>query len=347
MKTNINYGKILLVLFLTVLIWVWADLALDEDLTVFNTRVSIAKTADTNLWASFNGEPSILAKKVVLRGSGSRVAEVRRKLNDGTLVFEFFLNPDQERMTAGRQYILNTVDFLKENDQIKRLGLAVRSCEPDKLIVDVVELIKMPLAVRCLDDEQLPVKTATVEPAQVEMFVPKDWSGEKLSAKVLLTRREINQARLSGIEKVPYIELAAGQIREAPTTVKITTLPEEERLSDYTITTARLGFALSANLQGKYKVAVTNLNEVIRAIAIRATPDAKRAYDRMRYHVILEIDDSDKELKPEEPLRRELIYNFPSEYVRKDEIMLNQQPVMARFNLVPLPAAEVQPGAEP
>jgi len=347
MKTNINYGKILLVLFLTILIWVWADMALDEDLPVFNTRVNIAKAADSKLWASFSNESSILIKKMVLRGSGSRIAEVRRKLNEGSLVFDFFLNPDQERMSAGQQYVLNTADFLKENDQIRRLGLAVRSCEPDKLIVDVVELVKMPLVVKCVDEEQLPVKTATVEPAQVEMFVPKDWSGEKLSVKVLLTRREINQARSSAIEKTPYIELAVGQIREAPMAVKITTMPEEDRLSDYTITTARLGFALSANLQGKYKVVVTNLNEVIRTITIRATPDAKRAYDKMRYQVVLEIDDSDKDVKSAEPLRRELIYNFPPEYVRKDEIALNQQPVVARFNLIPLPVAEVQPIAEP
>ena len=41
-----------------------------------------------------------------------------------------------------------------------------------------------------------------------------------------------------------------------------------------------------------------------------------------------------------EPLRRELTYNFPDEYVRKNEIVLNQQPVVARFKLVPLiPAA--------
>jgi len=235
---------------------------------------------------------------------------------------------------------LNVLDFLRQSDQIRKLGLTVESCQPDKLSVDVVELVRMPLVVKCVDEEQLPVKTAAIEPPQVDMFVPKGWSGE---AKVQLTRREIKQARSSPVEKTPYIELGVSRTREATTTVKITTPKEEDRLSDYTITAATLGFVMSANLQGKYKVVITNLNEVIRSIAIRATPEAKQAYDKMRYQVILEIDDSDKDAESAEPLRRELIYNLPPDYVRRDEITLNQQPAIARFNLVPLPSAEPSP----
>jgi hypothetical protein len=93
---------------------------------------------------------------------------------------------------------------------------------------------------------------------------------------------------------------------------------------------------MSPNLQGKYKIEVINLNEVIRSISIKAAPEAKQAYDKMRYQVILEIDDSDIQVKSAEPLRKELIYNFPPEYVRKNEIMLNQQPAVARFNLEPV-----------
>jgi hypothetical protein len=117
--------------------------------------------------------------------------------------------------------------------------------------------------------------------------------------------------------------------------------PEEDLLADYTITTARLRFSLSPNLQGKYKVVVDNLDEVIRTITIRATADAKRAYEKMPYQVTLEIDDEDATAT--EPLRRNLIYNFPDEYLRKDEIKLNQQPATARFKLVPLSSAETSP----
>jgi hypothetical protein len=64
--------------------------------------------------------------------------------------------------------------------------------------------------------------------------------------------------------------------------------------------------------------------------------------------VILEIDDSDRDNKSEE-LRKDLVYNFPPEFIRKDEIMLNQTPVQARFKLVPLnsaPAETIAPQAK-
>jgi hypothetical protein len=171
------------------------------------------------------------------------------------------------------------------------------------------------------------------------MFVPAYWEGEKLAAEVRLTQREIAQARLSAIEKIAYIVLPGGQTRDVPTTVGITMPPEEDALRNYTITAPTLGFTLSANLQGQYKVEVKNLDAVMSAISIVATADAKRAYEEMRYQVMLEIYDSDKDDKSTEPLRRELIYNFPAEYVREGEIELKQQPVIARFKLVRLPSA--------
>ena len=108
-------------------------------------------------------------------------------------------------------------------------------------------------------------------------------------------------------------------------------------MSDYTLTAATLGIILSENLQGKYKVRIENLEELIRTVSISASPEAKQAYDKMLYQVILEIDDSDKD--SEGPLRREVVYNFPDEYVRADEIRLDQQPAVAVFRLV-APAAE-------
>jgi len=343
MVKKIRYGKILAVVFITVLIWVWADLALDEEFSVSNVNVSVAKSTNPSLWVSFDDEPSVSIDKMVLKGPASRIAEVRRKLNDGSLVLEFFLVPEQtEAITGPGKHTLDVLTFLRQSNQIKMLGLTVESCEPETLSVKVVGLVKKLLTIKCIDEAQNTIKAAAIEPKQLDMFVPEDWSGEKLAANVRLTRREIDQARLSAVGKAPYIELAAGQIRELQRTVKITMPPDEDLLADYTITTARLRFSLSPNLQGKYKVVVDNLDEVIRTITIRATADAKRAYEKMPYQVILEIDDEDA--GSTEPLRRDLIYNFPDEYLRKDEIRLNQQPVTARFKLIPLLSAETPPG---
>jgi hypothetical protein len=342
MVKKVNYGKILVVVFITVLIWVWADLALDEVFSVSNVNIT-AKSTNPGLWVSFGDKSSAFIDKMVLKGPASKIADVKRKLKDGSLVLEFFLDPGQtETIASPGEYTLPLLTFLRQSDQIKRLGLTVESCEPQTLSVKVVGLVKKPLTIRCVDETQNTIKAAAVEPKQLEMFVPEDWSGEKLIANVQLTRREIDQAKLSAVEKTPFIEPAAGQIRELKRTVKVTMPPEEDLLADYTITTARLRFSLSPNIQGKYKVAVDNLDEVIRTITIRATADAKRAYEKMPYQVTLEIDDEDAGAT--EPLRRNLIYNFPDEYLRKDDIRLNQQPVTARFKLIPLPAAETPPG---
>ena len=334
-----NYGKIMAVVLITVLIWVWADLALDEEFSVSGGTISMAKSTRPNLWVSFNDEPSVSINKIVLKGPASKTADAKRKLKEGSLILEFFLDPQQEKAMLSPNE-LDVVTFLRQSDRIRQLGLTVKSCDPNRLSINVVELVKKSLVVVCVDEDQNPVKTAAIEPAQVDMFVPKDWEGAKLEAKVQLTRSEINQARLSAVEKAPYIELAPGQTRVSVTPVKITTPPEEELLGDYSITTATLGITLSAILQGKYGVVLTNLDEVIRPITIRATPDAKRAYEKMPYQVILEIDDEDA--KSTEPLRRELVYNFPPEYDRRDEIILNQQPVTARFKLIPLTSEQPQ-----
>jgi hypothetical protein len=342
MIKKVNYGKMLAVVFITVLIWVWADLAVDEELSVSNVNINVAKSTNPNLWVSFGNEPSVSIDKIVLKGPASKITDVKRKLNDGSLVLEFFLDPEQtEAVSSPGKHTLNVRTFLRQSDQIKKLGLTVESCKPETLSVNVVRLAKKLLTIKCIDETQSAIKVATIEPKQLDAFVPEDWSLEKLTANVQLTRREIDQARLSAVEKTPFIELAPGQIRELQRTVKITMPSDEDLLADYTITTARLRFSLSPNLQGKYMVSVDNLDEVMRTITIRATADAKRAYEKMPCQVTLEIDDEDA--VSTEPLRRELIYNFPEEYLRRDEIRLNQQPVTARFKLLPLPSAETPP----
>ena len=59
MAKKINYGKVLVVASITVLIWVWADLALDEKLSVSNVNITIAKSSNPNFWVSFGNESSV------------------------------------------------------------------------------------------------------------------------------------------------------------------------------------------------------------------------------------------------------------------------------------------------
>ncbi|MGA2070318.1 MAG: hypothetical protein ABSG97_03135 [Sedimentisphaerales bacterium] len=338
--------KIAATLVFTTLIWVFADLALDEELTVSNLKLSVAKSVSPSLWVTFSGQSVVPLEKVVLKGSARRIAEARQRINAGRFVREFYFDPAHEKMTASGEHPLNVAEFLKGPDGVQQLGLTVVSADPNLLTVSIVELQKKQVAVRCLDDNQNPLRVASIEPAQVEAFVPAERGGAALEARVTLNKREIEQARLAPIEKTPIVELAPGQTREAASSVKITLPKEQERLQEYLITSVRLGVSLSANLEGRYKVELINPEVVMGSVAIRATPEAKRAYENMRYHVILEIDDSDKDNRPDkssppagEPapeIRRDLIYNFPPEFLRKDEIALNQSPVQARFRLMPI-----------
>jgi hypothetical protein len=333
MFTKVKYSKIAVVIFITVLIWVWADLALDEKLSVSDVHLTIARSTNPAMWVSFTDqqEQSVTIESIVLKGSASRIADIKRKLNVGAVTFEFFLDAEQEGMVKAGDYTLELLSFLRKNDLIKQLGLTVVSCQPDILTVRVVELVKKSLVVQCFDENKMSLG-AESEPPKIDVFVPESWGGEKLVAEVALTRKEIEQARVSAIEKTPYIKLAEGQRREATGAVKIKMPPAEEALKNYPITTATMGYTFSANLQGKYQAEIANLNEIIGSIAIRATPKAKQVYEGMRYQVILEVYDED--VKSEE-VRREVVYNFPPEFVSKGEIVLYQPPVQARFKLVP------------
>jgi hypothetical protein len=333
---KIKYSKLAIVIFITALIWIWADLAVDERLPVSSVTISVAKSINPALWVSFKGEQapvsSVSIGHVVLKGPASKIREVERMRNEGSLNLKLFLVPEQEKLTDSKpvEYPLDVLNFLKQNDNIKQFGLTVESCEPRELTVSIVKLVKKLIPVQCFSENDTPLEAESIEQPTVEAFVPAEGT---FTAKVRLTRREIEYARSSAIEKMPYIELPGGQTREVGTMVKIKMPPAENALRDYTIQSPRFGIVKSLTLEGRYYVKVENQTEVIGPISIRATPAAQQAYEGMRYHVILEVEDDDAKL--EEP-RREVIYNFPKEFFSRDEIMLRQAPVRARFKLVPI-----------
>ncbi|MHC4362894.1 MAG: hypothetical protein ACYSTZ_08710 [Planctomycetota bacterium] len=255
---GIKYGKVLAVIFLTVLIWVWADLAKTEKWTVSGATISVAKPASLDLWVTFQDyKPLVPIEKIELKGSTSKIDRLKRQVRVNRLSLKFFYAPEPPP-GVGPQYSLDVLDFLRKSDQIRELGLTVESCKPDRITVNVVKLVERSLAVECIDENGSPVRVQSVDPAKVDMLVPQDWAG---SAAVKMTRGDIERAKVLAIEKIPYIKLSGGQLRKAATVVKVT-IPEDT-LPEQTIPTPRLGFAFGENLQGKYKVEVLNWPEVI------------------------------------------------------------------------------------
>jgi len=339
MTRNLKYGKIAVVVFITILIWVWADLALDEKLPVSNAAISVVNS-DPKLWVSFNGSSLFSIEELIVKGPLRRITDISKKIEEeGGLKLDF--DAAKEKINKPDSYSLPLLPFLQKAEEIDDLGLKVESCKPEMLSVNVVGLVSRPLDVKCVDEDQNPIGEATVKPGQVKMLVPENW--EKRIAEVLLTPREIEQARVSPVKETPYIRLAAGQTRQAPMPVEITMPPVPDRLSNYTITVATLGVALSPTLLNKYNVEVTNLSE-LGPIVIKATPEAERAYRLQPFpQMTLYILDNDKNTTEEQ--RRRVVYNFPEKFLRSGEIDLNQQePATARFKLTPVSSAETSKG---
>ena len=343
MRRKPKYGKIAVVVFITILIWVWADQALDEELPVSNVAISVVKS-NPQLWVSFDDASSFTIEQIVLKGPLRKIADMKRKLEEEMLKIDF--DNAKEKMNEPGSYPLSLLPFLQKDEKIKRLGLKVEKCKPETLSVKVVGLVSRPLDVKCVDEDGNPIGGATVDPVQVDMLVPEDWGPEKRIAEVMLTLREIEQARVSPIVETPYIRLAVGQTREAPEPVEITMPPEPDRLNDCTIKAPTLSIALSPNLQGKYYVDVNNLSEVLLPIVIKATPEAERAYKLQPLpKMTLYIFDDDTE-KGEDVQQKKVVYNFPPEFVRKREIELKnpQQPAEAKFKLIPVSSFESSKG---
>jgi hypothetical protein len=329
---KIKFGKTAVVIFITVLIWVYADLALDEEETVYDAKISVVKS-NPRLWVSFDGEPSASIEQVVLKGPRHRLDDVKR-MQEKEEGLEFSFDAAREKMDESGN--LKLLPFLQEDKEVKRLGLTVEDCKPDRIFVKIVKLVKRQLEVRCVDEDGN-VIPATLEPEKVWISAPND---VEYFAQVQLTRGEITQARGAAIFKNPDLRLGEGQQVTAEETVRIR-IPEQDPRKDYSVT-GRLGIALSPNLQGRYSVEVTNLNEVVGLIAIRATDEAKRAYEtQLIPSMTLYIFDEDKN-EGTEVQRRDVVYNFPPDFFRNGEIELKnpQQPAQARFRLIPLAPAE-------
>jgi hypothetical protein len=326
-------SKLSIVVFLTALIWVWADLAQDERLPLTNAVVvSVARSSDPNLWVSFktaDGDPrsSLVIATVTLKGPAARKAEVERARNRGVLDLNLFVVPEEWRFTQPGDHSLDVQGFLRQADAIRQLALSVEDCDPRTLTVQVVELQVADVAVECVDSRGVSVAAQEIKPDRVNIPVPP---GEVGVARVRLSDAEMKRAIETPIEKRPYIELRDGQRREALETVTVSLEPPKQTpLGEHNIS-ATLGFCMSENLAGKYTVAVQNLQDMA-IVQIKASQLAAQAYQRQPFQLMLPILDEDK--PTEEPLERAAIFNFPEEFVRDQEIEAGQPAPTVRFTL--------------
>jgi hypothetical protein len=338
MSKGLKLGKISVTVFLTALIWVWADLAQDKPLELSGAvTVTVAKTSDPNLWVALETKASVVRSsvtidRVVLKGPASRVDRVTRMRNKGELDLDLFLSPEQVGVSEATTRTFDTLALLRASDAIRKLGLTVESCEPATLTVRVRRLRIESVPVECVDERGSSIPTATVEPPRVNMRIPP---GEVSVAWIRLNAEEQRRARETALEKVPYFELADGQRREALQKVKARLPPTEDARRQYPVA-ATLGFCMSRNLQAKYRVELRE-DPTVAPVLILATMAAHQEYDKTPFHMLLYIEDSDK--PGQEYITREVVFNFPEEYVRRGEIKLYGTAPKVQFRLIPVPTS--------
>jgi hypothetical protein len=339
-----KFGKIALVVFLTILIWVWADLAQDDKVTLSDRiTIGVAPSSDQTSWILFQKEENkplqlrVTLDSVDLKGPVKNTAEVRRMQERGTLDLALYLDPKQAGLEGNGRQKLDVLSFLKNNDQMKHLGMTVENCEPRMLIVQVQQLIEKPVTVQCVDANDH-VLAADLDPATVKALVPGD---DVRTATIRLSATDQQQAKASFVWKNPFVELAPGQPRNVSTRVKVRLSSQEEALTEFQIHPI-LGFCMSTNLQGKYQVLLQNEADFA-SIFIQATKAARDAFEKQEFPIVLNILDADKQTTDVQ--EREVAFNFPQEYLLKREIRPGRTPPpKAKFKIVPI-APDTKPTA--
>ena len=341
MLGKIKFRKIAVVVFLTALIWIWADLALDQEEPFPGATLTIGMSRPS-LWISFRGEPTVDVNEIVLKGSVSNISQAKNLINNDPDKLKFTLEPEQQDLVEPGEHRLNVRDIIRQSIWIKEMGLTVVSCDPKVVDVNVVELVKKDLTVICRDQNGNVREPETINPQKVSMNVPQNWSGTRLTAYVDMAPAELQNARTREVEKIPYISLG-GIRRQAVAPVKIKMPPREELYQSYPIQNPTLGYCFSPNLQGRYIVEeVINENDV-KNISIRGTLQAKQAYENELFQVILPIADSDiDKIEEGRTITRPVIYNFPEDYADRGEIRLDSPKVTAEFRL-----KQISPGDNP
>jgi hypothetical protein len=172
-----------------------------------------------------------------------------------------------------------------------------------------------------------------VEPERVDCYAPSSWSVDRLVAYVNLTTDQIQAVRQKPLVARPGVLLAPGQQRLADQTVTIRAINPAERLRPYAIKDVRVGILVSQTILERYTIEIKNPQDLYGLIEIKATEQARQAFEderTTRYQVILQLDNETTDLQ-----EKELIINLPSRFVRSGEIEVARQPARIQFRLIP------------
>jgi hypothetical protein len=324
--------KFLAVIFLTLLIWAWAFLSLETP-HMWMVTLKTAPAATDDFWVTYNnGQEQVDNLKLTLRGSPDKISDMVQRYRSEKL--EFFYDPKEFGHDTSSKFTLDMTEYFRNHPKMEEYALTFESCMPEKIDVEVEKLVPKLLVVQCVDENGAAVKHESIEPAQVEINVRKDYTGP---AYVMLTAQQMERARRLPVSERPYVEIAPGKRKYAEKTINLT-LPASEPLKEQVIQ-PMIGYIVSPTLMTKYKIELVNETELKTIRNIRATDKAFDAYKKQRYHILVEVRDGDETLS--EIPSRPVIYNFPPEFLKTGQIEAPNPPQQAQIKLTPLttPAA--------
>lgn len=331
--------KIIVVLFLTLLIWAYAYLALEDTVDRRGT-LDISPSISPELLVTFDRETPIVLN-LTLKGAAAKVQELKNRyvLDESDpekerLDFYYSISPDDPSIPG--TITLDILKFLEANEKLKELNLTPVECGEVKTVkVNVEKLVRQELTVQCFDENDRPIDTKSIEPGKVSMYVRQNFSGP---ARVTISEAQAVRARTEPITVTPYVMIGTRNVK-CSTNVKVALPSMEELLKDKAFQPKRVGFVFSNELQGKY-TAVLSDDNILKTTYFKTTDEAFAAYENMRYHVLIEVHDVDVSAGPETDIERPVIYNFPPAYLQKREIRVVEDsvagPKTAKFKLIPV-----------
>jgi hypothetical protein len=235
------------VTFITLLIWIWADLerTKKEDVTVTVKVVSPQGGALRVIRPGTKGIPV----QFVARGSQARLDEFRRRLREDQDSGKEVACVVQANADQTGPYALDTLDVLNKWDRLREAGLSAE--DPVKAAIDVEvdrwEQVEAAVRLRTTDDDALEGKPA-LTPKTVALLVPSSELAKLGPEPVIDTVEQSLEGLDPGQDIVRTVQLAPTiggvEVRPAnPAPVTATFRVKERTKSDQLVVSVRIEMA--------------------------------------------------------------------------------------------------------
>ncbi len=309
------------VVILSGLVWIFAERAQIQNTTITVDLVLVESRSD--LFVQFldqsgdilvsdgtPGQQRHLSMRLTVQGPAGRIQQVRPDQNSITPVIlldvqnfkGLEISPDVQ------EYSFNIIEYLNERRWFDKDYLQVIEVEPMEVIrIRSTRRVERQLPVVVRSELGAEFSQAVVDPQIITAHILPE---QPLEASVILTEEQRREAAQQAISVVARIT-APGVPEKVNVTVRLpeTTAiwPEDE------IKTPNLGIIMPLSMVGKYQVEVEDIQALLdeySPVRFQGAAEAVNEYRSQRYHLLLEIDEKDRDQVDPPPSRR-LSYNLP------------------------------------